>query len=395
MHCRLPPIILLRLLTFLGLCCGFMLMPALAAQVTAPTTRPMPDEAARIMEIVDRPGLSADEIMSAINGIRFPRFDRSRDGDPGYEAQHRQDTKSVQRVCAALEFRFVDDFPNDLRAADVLSWAIINHVAGSNEIPSAEAHVALGRAFVESLRPKYGHDPRLAAMLSAMKVWYGVQWGNVSNEEVVAAVDRLRPADPRNSKLAEMLIMAAIRTEGDEKLRLLEKAAKEFPDVTGGKEATGILRRIEGTAQPFRFAFEDVLTGRDVSSDAMEGQIIVVDFWATWCGPCVAETPRMKQAYERFHGKGVEFIGVSLDVAAEQGGREKLISFLRDNDIPWPQSYDGKSWESDLVLTWGVEAIPAVFVIDTDGTLIRRDARENLEQILADLLAQRDAAAKP
>ena len=68
---------------------------------------------------------------------------------------------------------------------------------------------------------------------------------------------------------------------------------------------------------------------------------MVIDFWATWCGPCVAEMPKMKELYAKYRDKGVEFIGVSLDQPKEQGGLDKLKKFVKENEIAWPQYYQG------------------------------------------------------
>ena len=79
--------------------------------------------------------------------------------------------------------------------------------------------------------------------------------------------------------------------------------------------------------------------GKTFSTDAWKGKVILVDFWATWCGPCRAELPRVKKAYKDFHEKGLEVLGVSCD----QSGVD-LKAFLKSNpDMPWPQLFDEKT----------------------------------------------------
>jgi thiol-disulfide isomerase/thioredoxin len=113
------------------------------------------------------------------------------------------------------------------------------------------------------------------------------------------------------------------------------------------------------------------------------------DFRATWCGPCVAEMPRMKELYAKYHDKGVEFIGISLDQPKEDGGFDKLKAFVAKNDIPWPQYYQGNHWQSEFSKSWGVNSIPAVFLVDREGKLFSTDAGGNLESLIRELMERK------
>ena len=113
---------------------------------------------------------------------------------------------------------------------------------------------------------------------------------------------------------------------------------------------------------------------------ALKGKVVVVDFWATWCGPCVAEMPTMKKLYAEYHGQGVEFLGISLDQPKEQGGLDALKKFVKEKEIPWPQYYQGKGWQSDFSSSWGINSIPSMFLVDQDGKLaLRRSTRQSRE----------------
>lgn len=92
-----------------------------------------------------------------------------------------------------------------------------------------------------------------------------------------------------------------------------------------------------------------------------KGKIVLLDFWAMWCGPCRAEMPNVTAAYEKYHGKGFEVLGVSLDRAQES---TKLKSFVNDNKMPWPQIYDGKYWQADVAVKYGIKSIPRPILID-------------------------------
>ena len=94
-------------------------------------------------------------------------------------------------------------------------------------------------------------------------------------------------------------------------------------------------------------------------------KLFLLDFWATWCGPCIAELPNIKEVYEKYHGKGFEIIGISLDT-----DEAALRKFIKENQLPWRQVFDGKRWETPLVQQYGVRGIPAQFLIDQEGRVI-------------------------
>jgi thiol-disulfide isomerase/thioredoxin len=123
--------------------------------------------------------------------------------------------------------------------------------------------------------------------------------------------------------------------------------------------------------------------GKDFNLESMRGKVVLVDFWATWCGPCVAEFPNVKENYEKYHDHGFEIVGVSLD-----SKRDKLEEFIADRGVEWTTLYeDGAGWKNTLAGQYGINAIPTVILLDREGKAISLNARgEELGKILEEQL---------
>jgi thiol-disulfide isomerase/thioredoxin len=190
-------------------------------------------------------------------------------------------------------------------------------------------------------------------------------------------------------KMAPMALMAAAQSASADPAKqaaLYKRLVEKYPDSPATASAKGAIRRADAIGKPFELSFNDAVSGKAVSTKDLKGKVIVVDFWATWCGPCVGEMPHMKELYSKFHDKGVEFLGVSLD--NEGDGLASLKDFVAKNEIPWPQYYQGKGWESEFSKSWGINSIPALFVVDKEGNLANVEARGQLETLLPQLLAK-------
>ena len=118
-----------------------------------------------------------------------------------------------------------------------------------------------------------------------------------------------------------------------------------------------------------------------ISDYAGKGQWVLVDFWASWCGPCKREMPNVTAAYKKYHDRGFEIVGLSFDADADNW-KEAIATW----DMPWVHLSDLKYWKSKAALVYGIHAIPDNILIDPEGIIVAQGLRgRELENWLAEI----------
>lgn len=187
-----------------------------------------------------------------------------------------------------------------------------------------------------------------------------------------------------NSVVSAFILMQyASQLESSEVEEMVGKFTPEIAKseyVVKLKEFVQKLKKTASGAVAPDFTMNDT-EGKPVSLSSFKGKIVLVDFWASWCGPCRQENPNVVKLYQQYHGKGFEILGVSLDK-----DKEAWLKAIKDDNLTWNHVSDLQYWQNAAARLYGVNSIPQSFLLDKEGKIIAKGLRgEELAKKLAEL----------
>jgi len=206
-----------------------------------------------------------------------------------------------------------------------------------------------------------------------------------------AYVAKYSETDAAAGTLLYALTLAAELRQAELRDELIKQLVDKHLDAPGVRSQ---LRRRFGMHPDVGKPFQAELTRLDGTKlrlpEDLLGKVVVVDFWAVWCTPCVEEVPKMRRIYAKYKGKGVEFVGISLDK-----NRRKLTDFIRVERLVWIHTCSFKGWDDPTVQRYGVGGIPDMWVVGKDGMVVSDQARDRLEHFIDVALKAPAPAKKP
>lgn len=273
--------------------------------------------------------------------------------------------------------------------AAMLKLASLSNLNRVGDDGAAEAMAAFAAKLAASpVKALALEGQRMTIVAGAQEMFSSGDFSNAKG--IIEKTADLLSADPNDAQTANlaMQLAGALEQTGDGELAVaaIKTFSALFAKSTDAKirelaqGLEGKLRLLELPGKPMEITGQ-LLDGTPFDQKKLAGKVILVDFWATWCGPCIAEIPNMQAAYEKYHAKGFEVIGISLD--EERGDVEK---FVAESKIPWPILFAGKGWQDPVAQFYGISGIPQLVLIGRDGNVITLDVRgEKLAEKLAEL----------
>lgn len=332
--------------------------------------------------------LAWEQVLTRLQPPPYPTEWAQREPSPEEVAKWEYGNAQLAAQAATNAAKFYADYPEHARALEAREreYSLLNIAAQLGHTNILPHLMGLEKAWLKD--PALSDDRRFELRLQQLQRDVTAE-RKKSTEAALTRMEQgvraLEKEFPKRTEIPALLVTVAQGwAENDQptKAIALAREAVERGDEEVKETATSLLATLERVGKPFELKVKSI-DGREIDMAQMKGKVVLIDFWATWCRPCMDELPKLKETYEKLHSKGFEIIGLSLD--QEKAALEEVVA---SEKIPWPQYLDGGKEEGSLADKFQVASIPTMWLVDKKGILRDLNARENLATKVEKFLAE-------
>jgi thiol-disulfide isomerase/thioredoxin len=351
----------------------------------------------------DDPAKAWAEVEKMDETLRPPNEWQTHKPTPEQAAEFQSHVRQSAFLIADKAREFIQRFPTNENVGDAritLVYALTHAVAAGDTNAEAQIATFVSSVLADSRIPEDDragvllYSGNLTVMKKAGMRWFTEGESRFDDEFETASIENMRDVlkrFPTNSMIYTMLVAVAQRSTGDRQKELATEVIKTPGAPPGAKTLANHI--LKGTkpykiGKPLDIRFT-ALDGREVDLAKLKGKVVLVEFWSTTCGPCIAEMPMVKGVYEKLHNRGFEVVAISLDEK-----ESALRRFIKEKELPWPQHFDGKGWENQFAARYGIFAIPTMWLVDKEGNLRDIQARFDLERQVVSMLGEQSDVPK-
>ena len=359
-----------------------------AAPPEKDTAKPAATESKPATEAVDLAQFkTADELWNYIVkvGVETPPQAKTREES----IQILQSWLTRQQTAAAA---FLKKYPDDAHRWDAKIVALMTATQLQN-FGGEPVDAAASLKEVETVLAAPDATPATKAEAAYLHVQFLAQGADTDKPETIARLIKgvgsfidVYPDSKRAPEIAGMqmqLIQMGAVPDAEATLKKLATSTNEEIAAMAKSAIVQNEKMANLKAKPLDLKFT-AADGKEFDLAKLRGKVVLLDFWASWCGPCIGEMPNVVATYKKLHDKGFEIVGVSLDQE-----KEAMEAALKKQGMTWTQYFDGQGWKNKISSSFGIESIPAAWLLDKKGMLRETDLRgddlgKGVEKLLAE-----------
>lgn len=318
------------------------------------------------------------EVQKVHQALRAPDDWRTHEPTPEQVAEFQKQVRQRAVSFAEKAREFTVRFPTDENVGNARITVVhaLSHAVAAGDA-DAERQIAtfVSKVLADGSIPE---DDRVGVLLYSGNATFMKKVGmrlftegmsKLHEEFETASIENMRAAlkqFPNSSMIYTMLVAVAQRSSGERQKELATEILSAPGAPPGAKTLADHI--LKGTkpyqvGKPLDIRFTAV-NGRQVDLAKLKGKVVLIEFWSTTCGPCIAGMPMVKAAYQKLHDQGFEVVAISFD-----DKESALRRFIKEKELPWPQHFDGEGWGNEFAVRYGIFSIPTMWLVDKRGNL--------------------------